>query len=109
MSAPVRAALAVLATSSACHGTTVVQAIKCPDPCCEGQAMSIDCAENPDLSCTEDADPCNARVYGCVDGSYYLGYPDVAPSSCAGDAGANGGVFVLGDGSAPNADAKAGE
>ena len=106
-----RAFLAILAASSACHGTTkVVQAIKCADPCCGGQVMSVDCAETPDLSCIEDADPCSARTYGCVDGSYYLGYPDVEPSSCTEDTGAGMGVFLLGDGGAPdspNADADA--
>jgi hypothetical protein len=39
-----------------------------------------------------------------------VGYPDVEPSSCTDDTGAGMGVFLLGDGSAPdsrNADADA--
>jgi len=90
--------LGPLAVSAGCHTTTVVPAIRCADPCCEGQLSNIDCAENPNVACIEDADPCVARVYGCTDGSYYVTYSDVAPSSCGDDAAAGAGGLVLGDG-----------
>ena len=101
MNAPAGVALALFALSAACRSTTVVPAIKCADPCCEGQVMSIDCAETPNVSCTEDADPCSARAYGCADGSFYVGYPELAPSTCNDGAGAETGVFLLGDGGPP--------
>jgi hypothetical protein len=97
-STSLKSALVALAASAACHSQKVVPALKCADPCCEGQVTNVDCAENPDLSCLEDADPCVARVYGCTDGSYYLTYPDVTPSTCVDDAAAGAGGLVLGDG-----------
>jgi hypothetical protein len=72
--------------------------------------MSIDCAENPNVNCIEDADPCVAHAYGCADGSYYLTYPDVTPSGCVEEGGAGMGGLILGDGgplSFPDADARA--
>ena len=97
-----RNALALIAAVAACHGkTTVVPAIQCADPCCEGNVANLNCAESPNVSCTEDADPCVARVYGCSDGSYFVGYPDVTPSSCVDESGAGTGGLVL-DGSPPD-------
>src|SRR4029077_7513506 len=95
-------AVALMAAVAACHGkTTVVPAIQCADPCCGGELTNLDCAESPNLSCTEDADPCVARVYGCADGSDFLGYPDVTPSGCVDESGAGTGGLVL-DGSPPD-------
>jgi hypothetical protein len=98
-----RNALALIAAVAACHGkTTVVPAIQCADPCCGGDSTNLDCAESPNVSCTEDADPCVARVYGCADGSYFLDYPDVTPSSCVDESGGAGPIGLALDGSPPD-------
>jgi hypothetical protein len=92
----------VLVAIAACKGgsTGAVPAKECPDPCCGGQT-SIDCAENPNVMCVEDAEPCTARVYGCMNGSFYLKSPAQLPPGCSEDDGgaeAGGGGLVLGDG-----------
>jgi hypothetical protein len=100
MRAAVCVAMGIVASIAACHSTTVVPAQKCADPCCGGNAANVDCGENLNLACTEDADPCTARTYGCVDGSYYVTPSAVPPSSCNPDeAGTEaGGLFLPGDG-----------
>jgi hypothetical protein len=91
--------IGIVASLAACHSTTVTPALKCTDPCCGGNAASVDCSENLNLTCTEDADPCIARTYGCADGSYYVAPSAVPPSSCSPDeAGSEGGgLFLPGD------------
>ena len=80
------ALLASLIGTSCKSTTVVVPAMECPDPCCGGNAQSVDCAINPNIQCVEDADICSARLYGCADGSYFLMDQPVLPTSCAGDA-----------------------
>ncbi len=85
----------------ACHGAPVVEAAyHCADPCCGGSLEAIDCAENPNLSCTEDADVCIARAYGCEDGKVFTRPPSQLPTSCALDgAVVDVGLLLLGDAS----------
>ncbi len=82
---------------AACSGPPVVEpANKCADPCCDGPAAGIDCAQNPNLSCMEDADVCTARTYGCVNGSYFVMGPSRVPTSCAADGSTDDVGFVFG-------------
>jgi hypothetical protein len=92
----IRAAAAILICTAACKSSTAVPAIKCADPCCGGHT-SIDCAEEPNVACVEDADVCSARVYGCMNGKYYLMAQDPLPAGCE-EAGPDTGGLVLGDG-----------
>jgi hypothetical protein len=95
-----RAVVVLLVSIAACKSSaTAVPAKECPDPCCGGRT-SIDCAENPNVSCMEDADPCTARAYGCISGSFYLRSPAQLPPGCGADEGGADVVgLVLGDGS----------
>jgi hypothetical protein len=91
-------AVAALASHTACHGTTQIEPAKqCADPCCSGNASGIDCAQNPNLSCMEDADPCTALAYGCNGGMYYATSPSHVPIGCANDGSAAEVGLVLGD------------
>jgi len=94
-------ALAVLLpVVAACTSSPVVEPAKtCADPCCDGPTAGIDCAQNPNLSCMEDADVCTARTYGCTNGSFFIMGPSQVPTSCASDGSADevGFVFVVGD------------
>jgi hypothetical protein len=89
-----------LAWVGACKGPLkVMQPIECPDPCCGGNG-EVDCEANPNVNCTEDADICTARNYGCSNGSEYQGViPSNRPISCL-DGGGLGDVvsFSLPDG-----------
>jgi hypothetical protein len=75
-------ALAMLHAAACSNNPDVQPARTCADPCCNGQAGSVDCAETPDVSCTEDASPCVARSYGCVKGVYYV-YKPLPPPGCS--------------------------
>jgi hypothetical protein len=77
-----------LASVGACKGPPhLVPPIECPDPCCGGNGQ-VDCEQTPNVSCTEDADICTARNYGCSNGSEYSGVvPANRPLSCSADAG----------------------
>ena len=78
------AAAATLVALTACGSSLVVKpAEECANPCCDGPASGIDCAENPNLSCVEDADPCTARTYGCSNGSAFVMGPTEVPTSCS--------------------------
>jgi hypothetical protein len=91
--------VAVLLALTACKSSSTAEPAKeCPEPCCGG-STSIDCAENPNVSCVEDADPCTARVYGCLQGSFYLRPPPQLPPGCDEvEGGVDTGGLVLGDG-----------
>jgi hypothetical protein len=95
------ALVVVLLSAAACKSsspTAALQPKECPDPCCGGHP-SIDCAENPNVSCTEDAEPCTAHAYGCLNGSFYLRPAATLPPGCFDDeAGADADLLVLGDG-----------
>jgi hypothetical protein len=85
----VRAALSSLSLAltlalGACNShEQVFSGITCPDPCCGGPS-GIDCAKNPNVACSQPADPCGTIAYGCVGGSVYV---DASiPLSCNGDA-----------------------
>ncbi|MGA7120252.1 MAG: hypothetical protein WBY94_09155 [Polyangiaceae bacterium] len=81
------ATLGALAALGACSSKPVVeQAKQCLNPCCDGPASGIDCAENPNLSCVEDADPCVARTYGCNNGVLFVMGPSQVPITCSVDA-----------------------
>jgi hypothetical protein len=76
--------LIAIGASFGCSSEKVVTPPECADPCCSGNASGIDCAENPELACTESGDACTANEYGCTGGEYYYR----APASCTGgDAG----------------------
>ena len=88
---------AFFGVGASCHGATVVEPAKqCPDPCCGGNPLAIDCALHATLMCIEDADPCSARAYGCADGAYFLDDPMALPATCAGDAADEGPRLLLG-------------
>ncbi len=79
--------LAVLAGFVACSDKPVVEPAKqCSNPCCDGPASGVDCAENPNLSCVEDADPCVARTYGCSNGVVFVMGPSQVATACSVDA-----------------------
>lgn len=107
MRTAIRTAVVVLVSIGACKSTTAVPAKKCADPCCGGRT-SIDCAQEPNVSCLEDADPCIARAYGCVNGRYYLTPPEQPPPGCD-EAGADTGGLILGDGNLFGPDAVQGD
>lgn len=75
-------ALASIFACSACSSEAVQKAAGCSDPCCAGDSTHVDCAEHPSLSCTESGDPCTARSYGCVNGTFYLKAPASPPATC---------------------------
>jgi hypothetical protein len=90
-------AVALIVPLAACSSKPVVEAAKtCADPCCDGPLSGIDCAENPNLSCMEDADPCTAIAYGCVNGMHYMMGPSQVPTSCGLDGSADDVSFVFG-------------
>jgi hypothetical protein len=91
----VRMVVGTVVSVAACHSVTVTPALRCADPCCGGDLASVDCSENRNVSCVEDADPCTARTFGCVDGSYYVGALANAPSSCSPEEGGEGGGLFL--------------
>ncbi len=75
------ASLALLALG--CSSTqTVEKASGCADPCCNGVSARIDCAENPNITCTENGDPCTANQYGCVSGLFFSKQPAELPEGC---------------------------
>ncbi len=93
------ATIADLVATTSCSSKLVVEPAKeCANPCCDGPASGIDCSENPNLTCVEDADPCTARTYGCSGGTLFVMAPTQVPTSCSVD-GSAGDVsvgFVLG-------------
>ncbi|MDP9001649.1 MAG: hypothetical protein M3O46_16240, partial [Myxococcota bacterium] len=102
----IRAVAATLICTAACKSSSAKPAIKCADPCCGGHT-SIDCAEEPNVACVEDADVCSARIYGCMNGRYYLMAQDPLPAGCE-EAGPDMGGLVLGDGGLQSDDAESG-
>jgi hypothetical protein len=85
------------AAVAGCSSSQTVEPAKtCANPCCDGPLAGIDCAETPNLSCTEDADPCTARSYGCVNGKHYVTDPSQVPTSCGEDGSVDDVGFVFG-------------
>jgi hypothetical protein len=88
------AAVLVAGWGASCSSEKVYGSAGCTDPCCNGNSNgTIDCAENPNLSCTEKGDACTANEYGCRGGAYYLTPPSSRPAGCpVGDAGSDDGA-----------------
>lgn len=86
-----------------CNGAQkVFPATACADPCCGGPT-GIDCAEHPNIACTEPGDACSAVAYGCVEGVHYV---DAAvPSSCMAGQSDSNPIFTEGDAAATAGDA----
>ncbi|HEX3772517.1 MAG TPA: hypothetical protein VHV30_16680 [Polyangiaceae bacterium] len=90
------------ATFASCHSDeVVVTPPECSDPCCGGDPFTIDCAENPTLTCMTAGDPCTAQEYGCMNGMAYT----KAAATCSADgsmeqdaAESEGAVFQTDDG-----------
>jgi hypothetical protein len=76
--------LALTLTLGGCNShEQVFSGNPCADPCCGGPS-GINCALNPDVSCTQPAAPCGTIAFGCVQGHVYI---DASiPLTCNGDA-----------------------